>query len=150
MEFSVFIMFIWSKDLLWCWIYFDITLFASEVTTPNTGDQRSVSQNRSLQSRTNPNKCASSTSFLGDRQEIPRLSVSEQLSVYICTRWHRALGQTPRTCLNGWIKLLGPGTADCIFFSPGARNSIVKEEQEVWCNMRPHAQRVLVNGPRST
>lgn len=42
--------------------------------------------------------------------------------------------QTPRTCLNGWIKLLGPETADCVFFLLGARNSIIEVEQEAWCS----------------
>lgn len=141
---------IWPKNPQWRWIYFEITLSASEVIKPSTGDQLSVSLNSRLQTTTNPNKCAPSAPFLGDRQEIPRLSVSERLSVCVCTRWHSALGQTPRTCLNGRIKLLGPGTADCILFSIGARNSIIEEEQELWCNMRLRDQRMLVSVPRST
>lgn len=46
----------------------------------------------------------------------------------------RPANQTPRTRLNGWIKLLGPGIADCALFLLGARNSIIEAEQEEWCS----------------
>lgn len=62
-------------------------------------------------------KCSPSILTLGDQQEIPRLSVSQWPSCWETLRklW-TAHYETPRTCLNGWVKLLGPGTAESGFF----------------------------------
>ena len=117
---------IWMLDVFRSW-------FVTEVFTPNTGDQQSVSQNRSLQSKAKqiPSITLPVLSFLGDRQEIPRQYVSKR---WVCGVLSGLRTKPPGLFLNGWIKLLGPGIADCAFFLLGARNSIIEAEQEAWCS----------------
>lgn len=113
--------------------------FATGFITPYTEDQQSVSQNRSLQTKAKQipsNALPALHSWETGRKFHGWVFLSDRVSV--CVRAGRSAqqpaNQTPRTCLNGRIKLLGPGTADCVLFLLGARNSIIEAEQEAWCS----------------
>lgn len=101
-------------------------------------------------SQANPIKYSPVLSFLGDSEEIPRLSVFKWRES-ICA--HSPQSKTPRTCLNGWIKLLWTRNCWlCLFFLlHGPLSSTIETEQEV-CNaaVTPHAHHVPVRTPRST